>query len=160
MSLPRAVVMRDAIAERLKTIDGTGEYFGSYDAAGQVVVGSDELPALVPGWRVTFAVDTPQAVTFSRAKTAWIVYVELYLAPPAETQDDRQIAIAKALEDARVALRYADLRDEAVSIQATISNYGPGWEITGVQFHDARQVAEAGLPDAQITIRCEYLEKT
>ena len=153
----RFTYLRNAIAEQIVAL-------AAYSAPGQVVIGSDAIPAEYPGWRVTMATGTGAPITYNKRQLDVLVYVQLFLGPFDETQEDRQDLVMANVEAIlpESVLGQTVLQQRVATLTAAESppvssrGWSPAWTIEPLDVHDDPRVQEAELPDAQIGIRVKY----
>ena len=149
--------LRNAIAEQIAAL-------AAYSGAGQVVTGSDVLPDALPGWRVTLATGDSAPNTYNKRQLGVLVYVQLFLGPFDDTQEDRQDLIMGHVEAiiGESVLGQTVLQQRVATLTAAESppvssrGWSPAWDIETLDIHDDPRVQEAALPDAQIEIRVRY----
>ena len=149
--------LRNAIAEQIAAL-------AAYSGAGQVVTGSDVLPDALPGWRVTLATGDSAPNTYNKRQLGVLVYVQLFLGPFDDTQEDRQDLIMGHVEAiiGESVLGQTVLQQRVATLTAAESppvssrGWSPAWDIETLDIHDDPRVEAADLPDAQIGIRVRY----
>lgn len=149
--------LRDAIAAQIAAL-------AAYSAADQVVIGSDEMPAVFPGWRVTMATGNGAPIVYSRQSLEVLVYVQLFLGDVTETQRARQDLIMGHIEAvcAKAVIGQTELTARVATLTAaedppvSARGWNPSWDLEPLEVHDDPRVQEADLPDAQIGIRVKY----
>jgi len=150
--------LQDAIAGQIATL-------AAYSATDQVVTGSDEMPAVYPGWRVTTATGNAAPITYTKGSLEPLVYVQLFLGDFTGTQKARQKLIWGHLEavcavavtgQTPLTQRVATLAAAAEDPPVVTRGWNPSWTLETLDIHDDPRVQEADLPDAQIAFRVRY----
>ena len=149
--------LQDAIAAQIAAL-------AAYNDTDQVVVGSDEMPAVYPGWRVTTTTGNGARITYNKGSLEPLVYVQLFLGDFTGTQKARQkliwghleaVCAASVTGQTPLTQRVATLaaaEDPPVSPRG----WNPSWDLETVDVHDDPRVEAADLPDAQIAFRVRY----
>ena len=149
--------LRDAIAAQIAAL-------AAYSDTDQVVIGSDEIPAVFPGWRVTMATGNGAPITYNKRQLDVLVYVQLFLGDFTGTQRQRQDLIMGHVEAiiGESVLGQTVLQQRVATLTAAESppvssrGWSPAWDIETLDIHDDPRVEAADLPDAQIGIRVRY----
>ena len=154
---PRLPFLRAAVAAQIAALP-------AYSATDQVVIGSDEMPAVFPGWRVTMATGNGAPIVYSRQSLEVLVYVQLFLGDFTGTQRARQDLIMGHIEAvcAKAVIGQTELNARVATLTAAEDppvsprGWNPSWDLEPLEVHDDPRVQEADLPDAQIGIRVKY----
>ena len=149
--------LRDAIAAQIAAL-------AAYSATDQVVIGSDEIPAVYPGWRVTMATGSGAPIVYNKHGLDVLVYVQLFLGDFTGTQRKRQDLIMGHLEAvcAKAVIGQTELATRVNTLTAaedppvSARGWNPSWDLEPLDVHDDPRVEAADLPDAQIGIRVKY----
>ena len=149
--------LRDAIAAQIAAL-------AAYNDTDQVVIGSDEIPAVFPGWRVTMATGNGAPITYNKGSLEVLVYVQLFLGDFTGTQRARQDLIMGHIEavcsasvtgQTPLTQRVATLAAAADPVVSP-RGWNPSWDLEPLDVHDDPRVEAADLPDAQIAFRVRY----